>query len=62
MANSIRERYTEQQLRDAVTGATRWSQVNARLGRSPGAPTAVLRQVIAEYGIDLAGLTRPTRT
>ncbi len=52
IGNTWPVRYSEEQLSKAIQGATSWRQVNTRLGRSPDARLAALRDRAQDLGID----------
>lgn len=53
-------RYTKDQLRQALEGATNWTTVNVRLGRIPDARSQPLRDLAKQYGLSTDGIVNPT--
>jgi hypothetical protein len=52
-------RYSEEQLRAAIGGASSWRQVNTRLGRAPDANRSGLREAAEKAGIDTSHIRSP---
>jgi hypothetical protein len=57
----MRTTFPKDQLAQAIAGARSWRVVNTRLGRGPEAATTNLKELAAEYGIDIAHLAGANR-